>query len=49
MIAFNTLPMVGDSVFTRVGSCLQWHGYDTSTLTLLVNGPPKDLTVRLLK
>jgi hypothetical protein len=49
VIAFNTLPTVGDSVSTRVGSCLQWHGFDASKLTLLVHGPSRSFTVRLLK
>jgi hypothetical protein len=49
VIAFNTLPRVGDSVFNRVGSCLQWHGYATTKLTLLVHGPSKAFTVELLK
>ena len=49
MVQFDTLPRVGKSVFTRVGSCLQWHGYNTTKLTLLVKGPPKALTVRLFK
>jgi hypothetical protein len=48
-IALSTLPSVGKSVYTRVGSCLQWHGYTTTDLTLLVNGPPRTLSVRLLK
>jgi len=49
LIAFNTLPSVGDSVFTRVGSCLQWHGYDTTHLTMLVHGPAYSFSIRLLK
>jgi hypothetical protein len=49
LIAFNTLPSVGDSVYTRVGSCLQWHGYRTKQLTLLVHGPSYNFSVRLLK
>lgn len=49
LIAFNTLPSVGRSVYTRVGSCLQWHGYHTEQLTLLVHGPSYNFSVRLLK
>jgi hypothetical protein len=49
IIALSTLASVGDSVYTRVGSCLQWHGYNSSNLTLLVHGPPTTRTVRLLR
>lgn len=49
IIGLSTLPSVGNSVFTRVGSCLQWHGYGTSQLTLLVHGPAANFSIRLLK
>jgi hypothetical protein len=49
VIAWSTLPGIGTSVFTRVGSCLQWHGYSTRTLTMLVSGPPTSFSVRIIK
>jgi hypothetical protein len=33
-ILAGTLPVAGDSIRLRVGSCLQWHGYDGDTLYL---------------
>ena len=29
-ITFKTLPSGFRTIYVRVGSCLQWHGYDTS-------------------
>jgi hypothetical protein len=49
LIAWNTLSRTGDQVFTRVGSCLQWHGYHTNSLTMLTSGPAVSFSVRLLK
>jgi hypothetical protein len=49
VIAWNTLPRTGYQVFTRVGSCLQWHGYHTTSLTMLTRGPATSFSVRLLK
>ena len=48
-IAFDTLPRTGNEVFTRVGSCLQWHGYHTPSLTVVVSGPAAPSSVHLLK
>jgi hypothetical protein len=48
-ISWNTLPRAGNEVFTRVGSCLQWHGYDSATLSMLDSGPAHALSVHLLK
>jgi hypothetical protein len=33
-IVAGTLPVTGDSIRVRVGSCLQWHGYDREKLYL---------------
>jgi hypothetical protein len=33
-IVVGTLPVTGDSIRVRVGSCLQWHGYDSDQLYL---------------
>ncbi len=33
-ILVGTLPLAGDSIRVRVGSCLQWHGYTGDTLYL---------------
>jgi hypothetical protein len=49
VIALSTLASIGRTVFTRVGSCLQWHGYKTTTLTMLVSGPPTSFSVQVLK
>ena len=49
LIAWNTLPRTGNEVFARVGSCLQWHGYHTTSLTMLTSGPAHSFSVRLLK
>jgi hypothetical protein len=49
-IAFNLLPGTEKSVYVRVGSCLQWHGYNPSSgLFLLSVGDPLTpaLTVKL--
>ena len=48
-IVWNTLASTGTTVYTRVGSCLQWHGYQSPTLSVVVNGSPKSVSVRLLK
>ncbi|MDX6204502.1 MAG: hypothetical protein QOF39_559 [Frankiales bacterium] len=41
LITASTLDGMGDTLSVRVGSCLQWHGYDTSTLYVLqVGGTP---------
>jgi hypothetical protein len=48
-ITWNTLASTGTTVFTRVGSCLQWHGYGTPTLSVIVHGAPNAVSVRLLK
>jgi hypothetical protein len=48
-IAWNTLDSTGTTIYTRVGSCLQWHGYGSSTLSMIVNGSPSAVSVRLLK
>lgn len=37
-ISFRTLPLSGTTVSVRVGSCLQWHGYDTRRLYILQTG-----------
>jgi len=29
-LSFSTLPRAGKKVYVKVGSCLQWHGYDAS-------------------
>ena len=33
-IRFQTLPLSGDSISVRVGSCLQWHGFSAEQLYL---------------
>ena len=33
-ILVGTLPLAGDAIRVRVGSCLQWHGYTSDTLYL---------------
>ena len=33
-VTFGTLPRDGDDISVRVGSCLQWHGFDTRHLYL---------------
>jgi hypothetical protein len=48
LISFQTLPGVGRTVYVRVGSCIQWHGYQASDLHLVVQGAPQDMSVRLL-
>lgn len=48
VISFQTLPWVGHAVYLRVGSCIQWHGYQASDLHLVLQGAPADLSVRLL-
>jgi hypothetical protein len=48
-IVFDTLPRAGKEVFARVGSCLQWHGYHTPSLTVVVSGPAIPSSVHLLK
>jgi hypothetical protein len=45
VISFETLPRVGSTVFLRVGSCIQWHGYSAGSLHLLLQGAPTDMTV----
>jgi hypothetical protein len=38
-VRFQTLPLVGHSVQASVGSCLQWHGYNSKrSLYLTVSG-----------
>jgi hypothetical protein len=48
LITFRTLPRAGNTVYLRVGSCIQWHGYTGSDLTLVLQDMPSDITVRLL-
>ena len=48
VIGFQTLPLVGHTVYLRVGSCIQWHGYQAGNLHLIVQGAPSDMSVRLL-
>jgi hypothetical protein len=48
VISFATLPQVGKTVYLRVGSCIQWHGYSTNDLHLLVQGAPSDMSLRVL-
>jgi len=48
VMAFNTLPRVGRTVYLRVGSCIQWHGYRTGDLHMLLDGAPSDISVRLV-
>jgi hypothetical protein len=38
LITANTMAGMGDSLAVRVGSCLQWHGYQTSTLYVMQTG-----------
>ena len=47
-ITFQTLPSAGHTVFLRVGSCIQWHGYQAGELHLVTSGAPADMSVRLL-
>ncbi len=37
-ITFNILPTVGTHVAVQVGSCLQWHGYQSHNLFLVQRG-----------
>lgn len=48
VISFQTLPSVGHSVYLRVGSCIQWHGYQPDAVDLVVQGEPLDMSLRLL-
>ncbi len=48
VISFQTLPQVGQTVFLRVGSCIQWHGFQADHLDLVVQGAPSDMAVRVL-
>jgi hypothetical protein len=48
VISFQTLPSVGHTVYLRVGSCIQWHGYQPGDLHLVVQGAPSDMSVRAL-
>lgn len=48
LITFHALPQVGDTVYLRVGSCIQWHGYDAGDLHLVVQRGPADMSVRVL-
>jgi hypothetical protein len=45
-ISFDSLPRAGNTVYLRVGSCIQWHGYETRTL--LLQGAPAGVSLRLL-
>ena len=47
-ILFKILPHGGKTVFVRVGSCSQWHGFTSSALSLLAGGPVGSLSVRLI-
>lgn len=47
-ISFNSLPRVGGTAFLRVGSCIQWHGYRTETLTIQATSTTAALSARLL-
>jgi hypothetical protein len=49
LIAWNTLPRTGNETFDRVGSCLQWHGYHTTPLTMLTSGAAQKFAVRLIR
>ena len=48
VISFETLPRVGHTVYLRVGSCIQWHGYQADAVDLVVQGAPSDISLRLL-
>lgn len=48
-IALNSLPRAGGSVYVRAGSCIQWYGYGSNDLQLLISGRPLSLSVSLLK
>jgi hypothetical protein len=37
-IVWTSLPVAGDEMQVRVGSCLQWHGYQGPTLYLTQHG-----------
>jgi hypothetical protein len=39
-VSFNTLPRAGNHLSVQVGSCLQWHGYDSDAGLYLVRGGP---------
>ena len=47
-IKFGILPRSGGTVFVRVGSCIQWHGYRAGALNLHLDGDARDLAVSLL-
>jgi hypothetical protein len=47
-ITFTVLPRSRNRVYVRVGSCLQWHGYPDTTISVLILGGPSALTVRVL-
>lgn len=48
VIDFQTLPRTGHTVYLRVGSCIQWRGFQAGDLHLVVQGAPADMSVRLL-
>jgi len=48
IMIFQTLPRAGHAVFLRVGSCIQWHGYSTTDLHLVLHNAPADMSVKLL-
>ena len=48
LMTFNILPRSGEQVFLRVASCIQWHGYPDSHISVIVSGAAPDVSVRLL-
>ncbi|HLI56106.1 MAG TPA: hypothetical protein VKY26_03630 [Actinomycetota bacterium] len=47
-IDFNTVGRSNTKTLVEVGSCLQWHSYQTSTLTLTFHSPENITAVKLL-
>ena len=39
-IGFKSLPQAGNNLSVQVGSCLQWHGYESRTSLYLVRSGP---------
>ena len=37
-VTFSVLPVSGNTIDVRVGSCLQWHGFEGSRLYLTQEG-----------
>lgn len=44
-ITLESLPRARNALFLRVGSCLQWHGFDSSQLVINMSGPAAALSV----